>query len=67
MREQAFEFWLCLAIEDVVQPVGDRHRTTSLHCCKLYEVACLVLARVLGANFLYEDLPKRCAPVHSFR
>ena len=71
MREQAFQrfqFWLCLAIENVVQLVGDGHRTTvSLHCCKLYENASLVLARVLHANFLHEDLPKRCAPVQRFR
>ena len=68
MREQGVQFWQCLAIEHMVQLVGDGRRTTvSLHCCKLYENACLVLARVLHANFLYEDLPKRCAPVQRVR
>ena len=67
VREQAFQFWLCLAIEDVVQLLGDRHRTTtSLHCCKLHEVACLVLARVLHANFLHEDLPKTSRGARQF-
>ena len=67
MREQAFQFWPCLAIEDVVQLLGDRHRTTTnLHCCKLYEVACLVLARVLHANFLHEDLRKTSRGARQF-
>ena len=63
VREQAFQCWLCLAIEGVVQLVGDRHKTTmSLHNCKLYENACLVFARLLHANLLHEGLPRRCAP-----